>query len=417
MRPPRGVVLAIALVVAMLLAVGLAAGATDADDQREFIEVDGENVSTPLAPPDHESTERLTLADEETVLAESAVKVDPTVATGISFAQLEAEYNKISLEAAMDDADGSMEEVAVVSEELERLEAEIGDEIALQEETYAAMAAGEIDEDEFLREVTMIYLRSTVIDAELDALSDALRDVIAPVTRDDAQRLRGEVSQAQLEVKTLQGPVTERGAGVMTGADSSITPISIEVGEHGYVLATVDDGVYVREAVATENRERGSGAGFTDIEQARALTAELYPWTVAESQESEDVPRGEIFSSTIDHPHGTTTIYLDRDTERPFRDGHVLNLFSIPTVEAYAESSGGVQITVERTYVGGPAHVQVVDTTAGEPIDDVTIHVADRAGGTSNQAGGYWFIAPESTFEIELELEDDTVTIPIEIPE
>lgn len=408
--------LAVVICSALLLAVTGAAMAID-DERTAFVTNPAEDGLTPVAPADFDSTERLALSDPSPTPATGQVTMDPKVATSVSFSQLEGEYREITLRADMRQADTSQAEVAVVRAELQRIEAQLAQDISREQELYRALHAGEISGDEFYRELSMLHLRAELAESELDALSNALRGVIAPVTRDDAQRLRGEVSQAQLEAQTLQGPLTEQGAAVLLTQEQSMPPVEIRASDGGYVIASVHDGVYFRESLVSENRQRGAGGGFSDIETARSLTAELYPWTVSEAFESEDIPRGDIYSSTIDHPHGTTGIFIDGSTELAFRDTHELDLFSMPTVGALAVDDEGYSVIVERTYPGGPTNVLVLDEESNEPVSGATVVVNERAVGQTGSSGDLWFIAPAHQFELTVQTEDANVTHSIDFEE
>lgn len=399
----------------MGVAMGSAAMALD-DNQVGFITTPGADAPMPIAPPDFESTERLVLTDEETVATDAQISVDPTVSTSTSFARMQSHFNTLSLEGRMAEANGSQEEIAVVSGELRRIQEQIDKKLALEREAYTAVTNGELDGNQFFRELSVLHIRSQIANEELDALSSALRDVIAPVTRDDAQRLRGEVSQTQLEARTLQGPASERGAAVMLAQESSMSTVEIRTSQTGYVLATIHDGAYIRESFASANRVRGSGAGFSDIEGARALTADLYPWTTANAVESEDIPRGEIFSSTIDHPHGTTGIFIDGETERAFRDNHELDLFSMPTVSVAEEQHEHLLVSFERTYTGGPIQIFVLDAESGESVSDASIEVSGRTVGETDPAGSLWFIAPSPAFDVNVSSEGEMISTNVSIP-
>lgn len=417
MRPTPFLVLGIGVLLAGTVLVGLAGAGVLVDDQRAgFVQTTEENRSMPIPPADFESTERLVLVGEEAAEAEATIGLDPSVATGTSFARMNTHFRAYRLEAEMDAANGSEAELAAVDAALADIEAEIAADLEQERRAHVAVATGERDGDALLRELSVLHIRSTIIEEELDRLADALRDVTAPVTQDEAQRLRGEASQAQLEARTLQGPVTDRGAALLRGERTDADPVLLRATETGYILTTIEEGVFARQALASENRQRGSGAGFADIDEARTLTAELYPWTVAESLESEDIPRGEIYSSTIDHPHGTTAVYIDGATERPFRDGHELDLFSMATVTAHDDTHDDVRVLIDRTYPGGPIQVGVYGAAENDPIRGAEIEVDGTPQGATDYDGTRWFIAPDASFELVVDTPAGEVTVPVELP-
>ncbi len=369
----------------------------------------------PIAPQDFASTERLVLAEPDAITTNGAVAADPTAATSHSFNGLGASYRGYAVAAEMGAANGSQEELAVVEAELTRLRGEITGLLERERRLRNQVARGELDGDVFLNELAYLHLRSERIDAELESLADSIRGVTAPVTQDNAQQLRGEVSQAQLEVRTLRGPVTERAARGILTESAPLESVVMLVGETGYVLSTIDGGLYLRQSLAAENRQRGVGTGFSDIDEARALRADLYPWTVAEAVESEDIPRGEIYASTINHPHGTTRMFIDSGTERPFRDHHELDLFSLPTREVTNEVRDGLSITIDRTYPGGPA--QIVVLREGEPVADAAVAVDGHRVGRTGENGARWFVAPGTYFVVTVVEDADVVSIPVDLEE
>lgn len=411
-RPPRQVIAAVTVACVLVLsgvATAQPAGVVGFESLPE------DEDPQPIPPPDFESTERLVLAETDAVLRNGSVRPDPTAATGNSFAELAVSYRGHAVGADMQRANGSQEELAVVSEELDRLRGEITQQLDRERQLRVDMARGEMTGDEFLRELGYLQLRAERIDAELESLAAAIRSVTAPVTQNDAQRLRGEVSQAQLEVRTMQGPITERVAGSMLTERAPPESVSMRVAGSGYVLSTIDEGLFVRQSLAADNRERGAGTGYSDIDEARARTASLYPWTVAEAVESEDIPRGEIYASTINHPHGTTGIFIDSATELPFRDSHELDLFSLPTREAATEIRGDLSIVVERTYPGGPT--QLVIEAGGQPVADASVRVGGRDVGSTGSDGASWFVAPSEAFEVTVVTQDGAISLPVTMDE
>ncbi len=411
-RPPRQLIAAVAVACVLVIsgvATGQPAGLVG------FQSLPEDQDPQPIPPPDFESTERLVLAEADAVLRNGTVRPDPTASTSHSFAALEAAYRGHAVRAEMQRANGSQEELAIVSDELDRLRAQIARLLDRERRLRVDMARGEMSGDEFLRELGYLQLRAERIDAELESLAAAIRSVTAPVTQNDAQRLRGEVSQAQLEVRTMQGPITDRVARSMLTERDPVDSVSMRVAGSGYVLATIDGGLFVRESLAADNRERGAGTGYSDIDEARERTASLYPWTVAEAVESEDIPRGEIYASTINHPHGTTGIFIDSATELPFRDSHELDLFSLPTREAATEVRGELSIVVERTYPGGPTQVVVEEN--GEAVADASIRVGGRDVGSTGSDGATWFVAPSDAFEVTVVTQDGAITLPVRMGE
>lgn len=410
-----GVVLVCAMAIVMVAGATGGAIALDQDRGTALVSVDGDSTE-PVDPPDFASTERMVLSpSEQNASGEAAAMLEPTMATSISFAKMEAQYDTYALQEEMAATNDPDTEIELIEQELTRIEADIGDRLDAEEETYEDYVAGHEDSQEAIHRLALLHLEAEITQERLDGLAEALRDT-SPLTQSEAQGLRGQVSQAHLEARTIQGPVSEQVAMVMIAEESSMQPVRIDATDGGYVLTAVDNGVFLRESLIADNRERGSGAGFTDIDAARELTADLYPWTVAESLESEDVPRGEIYASNTDHPHGTTSIYIDSATELPFRDAHQLDLFSMPTVEAINQTTDDVHIVVERTYAGGPTQVAVMDAESGEPLEDAQLLIEDQQVADTEYDGAWWFVAPDRTFDLTVLVAGDEVELTVELP-
>jgi hypothetical protein len=69
-------------------------------------------------------------------------------------------------------------------------------------------------------------------------------------------------------------------------------------------------------------------------------------------------------------------------------------------------------VTVDRTYVGGPLDVRVVDADTGQPVAaDVSIGQNGQESvfvGSTSDGGSVWTLTPQGTFTLTILAEDDS---------
>ena len=378
---------------------------------------DGEdpvNQSAPVAPPDFNSTERLLLPGTDPKTGETTPEIDPTMATASEFRELELTWEAELLEKSVDAEADSEGKVQVLEEDLDRLEAEL--ERMNQEEAAAFQAfhAGEISAGELAARVAELENRGALMYERLEGVREATRGITSPVVESNVTSLQANVGWWQLEAESFQGPIRGSVWDAITAERSTGDPIVVQATADGYSLQSVDDVMYTRELYHGPNHDR-AGGGFLSTDDGGERMAVLYPWTYAESFEQEPRARGDIFRERLTHPHGTTTTYLSGPTELPYREIHDIDLAAIPTVTAASETLDEYEISVERTYAGGPAMIAVTDN-AGEPAGNATVTVDEQTPVELPDDGILWVVTTDDRVFIEVGIDDESTSIEIELP-
>ena len=335
-----------------------------------------------------------------------------------------------SLGFATADADAAVETAAVV-DRIERAEpgverqqqilAEINRveraEVALnsrQTNAFRAHAAGELTDRERLDELVRVAATAREYDERLDAIDD-----LAEATDDFSSPAR--LDELQVALQVYEGPIRDHARAVARGQTGS-SDIYVESSRGAVVLATVVDGEYVREVFRTDRWDRGGSDITNDI--AIEATEAAYPETAA-LREPDAFGAGSVHRITIPHELGVLQTFVSGGTEQVFVEHQRIDLGAFPDSEPVSEAGDGFNVTVERTYAGGPVTVTVLDEQTGEPIPGVTVtkSVGDsdsRAIGTTNDAGVVRTLSPAETYRITVVDEPRVVVVgdiePLPVP-
>lgn len=270
---------------------------------------------------------------------------------------------------------------------------------ALQDRQASALAAfnaGRITAREFLVRLASIRLEAA-----------ALRDRIATLQRlaDDTDGIDlsgGSVVATTFELRVLDGPVRQRVAAAMSG-HAPPTRVYVETGPQGVVLATIDDGTYVREGYRGAVRDDGSAT--IDPEDALNVTARSYPeiWRTRTTQGAVIGP-GSIYVTTVDHERGELTAFVDADSKQVFKEYQRRPLSSFVNRSSAVTVRSGLRLAVNRTYPGGPLRINVTDLETGEPVNaTIIINVGPTRTlyvGPAGDDGTAWALSPRGSYEV-----------------
>ncbi|WP_232703087.1 DUF7096 domain-containing protein [Halobacterium wangiae] len=317
-----------------------------------------------------------------------------------------------SLDAGYDDFDASLR-IETVSERLDAAESQAAKRAILDNATTwaaervaslrereqnarAAFAAGESSAREYVTQLGVIH-------AEAESLRNYLgrpttdETLYAYAIIDDATRTR--ISHLRAQLATVQGPVRDRVADVVTGDRDSLR-VHVAVGD-GVMLSTID-GQYVRETYRPGNLDPEVANSVPDV---RGIVQEFYPWVWNNSGgPSTRLLRGYAFESSVDHTHGRLVAYIDPTTERVFVERQWKSLSQHPVdVEATA-SANNTTMLVSRTYTGGPVQVRVENST-GAPVD-ATVALNGTEVGSTGPDGKLWLLSPAGEYAVAATFED-----------
>ena len=219
------------------------------------------------------------------------------------------------------------------------------------------------------------------------------------VLSDRRSVVRSAARSIGADLETLKGPNRERAGEIVLGQRAS-DRMYVEASEQGTILADIEDGAYVREAVRTDNSDDDAGA--MTIGEAESRFEELYPvaWETR-SGISVDKQGPDVWRLELRHDHGTLTSYLDTSTRYAYREVHLKTLSGIPTVTETTVDAGNTTLNVSRTYAGGPLEISVANAT-GEPVF-ATVSVDGTRIGVTGQDGSIWAVSPPGTYNVTAE--------------
>ncbi|AZQ13676.1 Ig-like domain-containing protein [Halorubrum sp. PV6] len=315
-----------------------------------------------------------------------------------------------SIGFAVDGTDAAMETAAVVQqieaaesgvERQRRILAAINrverDELTLnsrQARAFSAHASGNLSDRELLDELVRIAATAREYDERLERI-----DTLAAETDGFSSPTR--LDEIQVALQVYEGPVREYALSAARG-EVPATEVYVESSERSIVLSTVADGDYVREVVRLDRWDRGGGSISND--EAIDVTAASYPETAALRQ-PDAFGAGSVQRITIPHQFGTLRTFVSGGTQQVFVEHQRVALDAFPDSVPVAEAGDGFNITVDRSYAGGPVTVTVRDAETGEPLPDVTVtkSVGDsnsQAIGTTNADGVVRTLSPAGSYRV-----------------
>ncbi|WP_396610868.1 hypothetical protein ACH9L7_11640 [Haloferax sp. S1W] len=244
------------------------------------------------------------------------------------------------------------------------------------------------------------------IDAEARELNERrieLREISAQTP--DFSVDPGRLAALERELDTFTGPVREQAVSVLTGAETP-TRFFVRTSEDGLVLSVITDDTYIREAYRSDLRNRDE-SGVTPTE-ALDKVAENYPyvWDSRATQNGADVVgAGNSYLVRVNHDRGQLFAYVDSGSAKVFKEAQIRPLDTISNGTMATEVKDGLNLSVNRTYPGGPLRIQLTETETGDPVDaNVTIGLeASRESsllGRTGADGTIWTVSPGSRFTI-----------------
>ena len=340
--------------------------------------------------------------------------------TPVSSAPLGANLGP-ALSFSVDDADAAAETAAVV-DRIESAETNTErqrlilaalsqverDEVSLssrQSDAFSAHASGNLSDRELLDELVRISATAREYDQrleEIDALAEETDGFSSPTRLDELQ----------VALQVYEGPVRDLALSTARG-ERSAAEIHVESTAGSVTLAAIVDGEYVRETFRYDRWDRGGGAISND--RAIEVTTESYPETAA-LREPDAFGAGAVQRITIPHEYGLLRTFVSGGTERVFVEHQRIDLDDFPDTERVSENGDGFNVTVERSYAGGPVTVTVRDEETGEPAPDVTVTKSvgggdSRAIGTTNEDGVVRTLSPAESYRITVVDEPRVVVV------
>ena len=389
-----------AMVTALLLvlatvAVPLTAGSPDVAGTSDATAADADG-RTPV--PVDNSTARLVIPRDQ--LDRSDVDdVRPDLGAALSNAGDDVHQRnlRVAVEERFEAANSTNDRLIVIDQTLIDLEERT---TALQQrhhDTIQRYANGTIGASELLR--------------RLAALDQTARDMLETVSylRSRSNKMEGQplidkINSLEARLDTLKGPVRQEAARALTGTADSTGGFHVQVNGRNLVLATVDDGRYLREAYLADNRGEQEGE-FPELKthtDALERQEEYYPWVWNTTINSGAVSLGSVHRTTQRHSQGELVAYFDAYSGEVFYEIQDLRVSEMPKTTALNVTDNGLQVVVERTYPGGPMRVGVYDAATGQPVN-AEVSVAGVDVGPTDADGAVQAVEPRTEYEIAVQ--------------
>lgn len=263
-----------------------------------------------------------------------------------------------------------------------------------------------------------LLVRLARIDAEARQLSANLTMIDRRADEIEGfNDIQSRIGVIRIGLLSLQGPVRERVGDVVRGnADS--TRVYAETSGTGVVLATVEDGSYVREAYDADRRATDAGSKISVGELPRTLR-QNYPIWMDRSGENYNTVYGQQASDTfivrMSYDNARLTTFVDRGNERAYKEHQRIRLNETSPVETANSTQAGLQLAVHSAYPGGPMLVRLTDADDGDPVAaNVTFTDGDgrtHLVGRTDADGERWTVTPNETVTARAIRGNDVVSV------
>jgi hypothetical protein len=314
--------------------------------------------------------------------------------------QLRAEHEQRVLDVELTAAFDASAREFVAEKRLEAVASRYQQIAEREAELLEAYGDGEIDTALFLSELTTLRV-ATEMQSDLQA--EAAAEVTVP---ERLLNLEGAL--------WVESPVLDHVAEGKRNVDRS-TAVYVLTGEDSYVLGTVDDGTFLRQATLRSGRNLSAGTdadqlregGNLSLERVSERTAELYPWIdnqlVPGSYGYHD-PRAKVYEVTLDHPKGELLTFLDGATTDVFHENHWQPFDRIEFTRTVQNNTSGLNVSVDQTRETGPMRLTV--TANGQPVPNATVRISDQVVGTTNAGGVLWTVEPRIASDLSVTTTD-----------
>jgi hypothetical protein len=214
----------------------------------------------------------------------------------------------------------------------------------------------------------------------------------------------------------LQSRVRDYAAKSFRGEGDSRS-LYVAAADEGVVLSMVHGNQYIREAYRPDYRNISKSSQLS-ISEVSNFTVNSYPWIIEQSESGTphsdtDVRYKKGAAKTlIYHSQGLTEAYLDTGTEKIYREIQYKLLTGndhVPYGTAIRNNSTNLELTVNRTYPGGPLRVELTDSR-GEPVQG-QIAVGETSVGNTGTDGTMWTVSPRGTYTVSATNSSETVNV------
>jgi hypothetical protein len=178
-------------------------------------------------------------------------------------------------------------------------------------------------------------------------------------------------------------------------------------------VATEQD--YLREVSISDNRATGDTS--IGLSEAVSIVGESYPevYAARQSIEVDGSRRAGLYSVGVSGTGEFLTAYVDAHSRAVFSENRRVSLARMAPVPAANTSESGYQLSIARTYRGGPVRITIIRESTGEPVD-AAVSINDRSVGRSGQDGELWATASGSTTTVEASVDASMLSASFAVP-
>lgn len=388
------VVLIICCLLAIPVAGGLSVGGSHTEVPTDVRTLNRSNTSAILRLP---TTDRFAI--EEPALNLSA-------ALSVSWDKGRARIEEGALEQRWQSASEPEERQALLSSALDRVTDRLDGLLQSEQAARQAYLDNEISAEAYLNRLGSLQARAESV-ATLVSTIDRL---VSTDPIDDRQAITRRVLRAESRLAVLTGPLREELAATVRGIRTS-SWVYVGASEAGVTLSAIRDGELVHEAARLDNFADEPSGESTGAEEALARWAEIYP-SVWDPGVVDFTGLNGAYRASLPYDGGRLESYLDANRLEVYREIQFKDLPGVPTVHAGTERLNGLQLTVNRTYAGGPLKVSFGEID-GTPLDGIVRLNGIRVG-TTGADGTSWVIAPDGQFTVTVDYGDRQLTLVVE---
>lgn len=410
----RALLVLVAALLVPVAAVGAAGGLADAPADRAEV---GETSPRAIGGAGVPQTDGSATLQQITVLGvpPSAVErsgiedhyVDLGSGVGLSTDATTDRLRTLEMVERVEAAETREERRGRLRNALRALETEVDDLGDRQTVAIQAYNRGEITSEELLVSLVRIGVAAEELNTRRTRL-EALADETPQFDID-----RGELASIGNQLSAFTGPVRAHAASVLRG-EADPTRFYLATGPESVTLTVVVDDTYLRESYRGDLR---NGAGDAiELEVALDIVAASYPtiWNTTREQ-TQVFGGGETYPVRIAHSRGDLTAFVDNDARVVYAEHQRRPLDTVVADGRAERSVGGVRVTVNHTYPGGPVQIRTVDESTGDPVDaDVSVAVGPgdpTPVGTADDDGVHWTLSPNRQYTITVDTRGETVDL------
>jgi hypothetical protein len=291
--------------------------------------------------------------------------------------------------------------------ELRALEAQV--ETLDSEQTAAIRAYGRNDISS--QELLVSLVRISVAAEELSTRRTRIETLAGETPGFDIDR--GRLASIGNRLSAFTGPVRTHAAAVLRG-EAAPTRFYLATGADSVTVTAIVDGSYLRESYRADLRN-GEGDAI-ELEVALDIVASSYPviWNTTREQ-TQVFGGGETYPVRIAHSRGDLTAFVDSGARVVYAEHQRRPLDSMVADDRVERSGGGVRVTVNHTYPGGPVQIRTVDESSGDPVD-ADVSIAAGPGdptpiGATGDDGVRWTLSPNRQYTVTVEAGGESIDL------